>query len=71
MSSRFPHSFQHGFPNHLKVSCFLCTKSHEETRKLQAKSRANRGRKWFPLLGNFPGQETIGFHHGFLMEGSV
>jgi len=71
MRERFPSGFLFGFHDRLKVSCFLCTNSHEETRKLQAKSCANRGRKWFPLPGNFHGQETIGFHFGFLMEGSL
>ena len=65
---RFPDGFLFGFLDRLKVSCFLCTISHKETRKLSAKSHANRRWKWFPRWEIFPEQETIGFHLGFLGE---
>jgi hypothetical protein len=71
MKSEFPHGFHCGFLCRLKVSCFLCGVSHEKTRKLWPQMRVNSGWKRFPLPGNFPGQETISFHFGFLMEGSL
>lgn len=71
MKKRFPHGFLVRFLGSLKVSCFLCTNSHKETRKLSAKSRANHGWKWFPTSETFPRQETFGFHLGFLMETSL
>jgi hypothetical protein len=64
-----------GFPDSFlrndAVSCFLCTKPQEETRKRSVQTRANRGYKWFPRLEIFSTQETRGFHFGFLMEGSL
>lgn len=71
MSTWFPHGFHFGFLDSVKVSCFLCTESHKETRKLSRKSPANSGRKWFPRWEIFLRQETLCFHLGFLKEGSL
>ncbi len=71
MTTGFPHGFQFGFLSRSKVSRFLCGNSHMETRKLFAQNRVNIGNKWFPPSEIFPGQETHGFHFGFLMEGSL
>jgi hypothetical protein len=66
MGRRFPHGFLTSFLFSGKVSCFLVTESHMETRKLFEETIVNIGDNRFPNDETFSGHETLSFLSSFL-----